>query len=222
MKNLGVSMIFSSFFYHLGKVLGRPDLCNEGFDLAVHLLREFRHPARNLYTEFITMDQTLSDHPLTKVCVPGHVIEAMWFLIEIFEETSETKLIDECCAVIRRHIELAWDDEYGGLRLAVNIEGKDEVSWEKADCKPWWVQLEALVAAAYAYRHTRQPWCLDWHEKIQHYAYDHYPVPTGEWTQWLDRFGNKTTTAALPVKDMFHLPRALIVLIKLCDRKIFA
>jgi len=219
MKNLGVSMIFSSFFYQLGQTLNRPDMSAEGYDLAVHLLRDFRRPSGDLYTEFVTMDQSPSENPLTKVCVPGHVIEAMWFLITIFEHRNQKDLILECCQTIQRHIELAWDNSFDGLRLAVNVVGQDEVAWPKADCKPWWVQLEALVATAYAHRYTQASWCLEWHEKIRRYAYDHYPVPTGEWTQWLDRFGNKTTTAALPVKDMFHLPRALMMLIELFENE---
>ncbi|MFA5863491.1 MAG: AGE family epimerase/isomerase [Phycisphaerae bacterium] len=215
MKNLGVSMIFSAFFFNLGKALGRADICNEGYELALRLLGDFRRPESDYYTEFVTINRTPSDNPIIQVCVPGHVIEAMWFLIDIFEHRGEKKLIDECCRTIRRHIELAWDNQYGGLCLAVNVDGKDDVAWPKADCKPWWVQLEAMVATAYAHRHCGQTWCMDWHEKIRRYAYDHYPVPTGEWTQWLDRFGKKTGTAALPVKDMFHLPRALMVLLDL-------
>jgi hypothetical protein len=38
----------------------------------------------------------------------------------------------------------------------------------------------------------------------------------GEWTQWLDRQGRKMASAGLPVKDPFHLPRALIYLLSLC------
>jgi len=212
-ENLGVNMIFSSFFYQLGRAVDRSDIRDEGYKLAVHLLRDFHEPGCDIYTEFVTIDHSPSDNPLTEVCVAGHVIEAMWFLIAIFEETGEKDLIAECCKAIHRHIELACDKQCGGLRLAVNVKGKEEVAWGKADCKPWWVQLEALVATAYAYRLTGEKWAFDWHEIIRRFAYDHYPVPTGEWTQWLDRYGKKTGTAALPVKDMFHLPRALMVLI---------
>ena len=77
---------------------------------------------------------------------------------------------------------------------------------------------EALVATAYAHVHTGEPWCLEWHERIREWAFAHYPVPTGEWRQWLDREGQPTTSAALPVKDPFHLPRALIWLLDLCGR----
>ena len=46
------------------------------------------------------------------------------------------------------------------------------------------------------------------------------PVPEfGEWTQKLNRHGQKITeTVALPVKDHFHLPRALIYCIEVLER----
>ena len=74
---------------------------------------------------------------------------------------------------------------------------------------------EVLVVTAYAHRHTGEDWCAEWHQRVQEYAWSHYPVPTGEWTQWLDRYGQPTGTAALPGQDPFHLPRALIYLIEL-------
>jgi N-acylglucosamine 2-epimerase len=86
--------------------------------------------------------------------------------------------------------------------------------------KPWWVQAEALVATAYAYAHTREPWCLDWHKKVQDYAFSHYPVKTGEWSQWVDREGRRMGNAFLPVKDPFHLPRALIHLVQVFEKRL--
>ena len=74
------------------------------------------------------------------------------------------------------------------------------------------------MATACAYAHTRESWCADWHIRIRDYAFSHYPVPTGEWTQWLDRYGNMSETAALPVKDPFHLPRGLIYLMEILKR----
>ncbi len=160
------------------------------------------------------------DTDKARVCIPGHVIEAMWFLISIFEESGDRKPINQCCDLIRRHLELGWDGEFGGIRLALDVEGRESVCWPKADCKPWWVQVEALVATAYAYLHTSSQWCLDWHEKIRGYAFSHYPQPAGEWTQWLDRYGKKVESAALPVKDPFHLPRGLMYLVDHFDSRI--
>ena len=80
----------------------------------------------------------------------------------------------------------------------------------------WWPHTEALYSLLLAYHLSREEWCLHWYERVHGYAWMHYPVPVhGEWTQRLDRRGNKLNeTVALPVKDPFHLPRALIYCIE--------
>ena len=73
-------------------------------------------------------------------------------------------------------------------------------------------ELVREIAALLAYEATGLPWCLEWHQRVLDYALAHYPVPAhGEWRQKLDRQGRPITdTLFLPVKDPFHLPRALI------------
>ncbi len=212
MKTLGIPMSFSFFYHNLGKALGRPDICRIGHEYALEVLKDFYAADKNAVMEFVALDGRAVDSPKGRVCIPGHVIEAMWFLVTVFEDTGDREFISECCRLIKRHVELGWDEEYGGIRLALDVDGNESVAWQKPDCKPWWVQVEALVATACAYVHTGESWCVDWHIRIRDYAFSHYPVPTGEWTQWLDRYGNKSETAALPVKDPFHLPRALLYL----------
>lgn len=216
-RTIGIPMIFSFFFYELGKALERPDVRERAISLA-HEVFDFEMPEKDAVMEFATIGGSMVDSPEGRVSVPGHVIEAMWFLISIFEEIGDREAIQRCCRIIKRHIELGWDAGYGGIRLAVDVEGREPVAAKKADYKAWWVHVEALIATAYAHLHTAEPWCLEWHRKIRDYAFDHYPVPTGEWTQWLDRRGGKGESAALPVKDPFHLPRALIYLIDLFER----
>ncbi|MCL5104318.1 MAG: AGE family epimerase/isomerase [Armatimonadetes bacterium] len=220
MKTLGIPMIFSFCFYNLGKAIGRPDISEVGRMYAQEILTDYYSPENDAIMEFVALGDRRFDFSCGRVCIPGHVIEAMWFLISIFEETGDSTSVARCCELIKKHLELGWDEEYGGIRLAIDVDGREPVEWQKPDCKPWWVQVEALVATAYAYLHTGSEWSLDWHKKVQQYAYSHYPVPTGEWTQWLDRYGNKAETAALPVKDPFHLPRGLIYLMDLFERRI--
>jgi N-acylglucosamine 2-epimerase len=213
MKNLGVAMLYSLYFFDLGQIAGRDDLAQQGLELAHEVLNDFYVPQKDALLEFVSCSGEFVESPEGRTCIPGHGLEALWFLISVFERTGDKERIVRCCRLIRRHLELAWDEEFGGLQLAIDIDGRKPVHWQKPECKPWWVQVEALVATAYAYRHSGDPWCLEWHEKVSRWAYAHYPVPTGEWTQWLDRQGNKTQSAALPLKDPFHLPRALVCLI---------
>jgi N-acylglucosamine 2-epimerase len=216
-KTLGIPMIFSFFFYNLAKALDRPDIRSRALDLANEVF-DFYMPDKDTGLEFVRIDGGMVGTPEGRVCIPGHIIEAMWFLISIFEETGDTEAIQRCCRMIKRHIELGWDPEYGGMRLALDVEGHEPPKWKNPYCKPWWVQVESLIATAYAHLHTGESWCMEWHNRIREYAFAHYPAPKGEWTQWLDRYGAKAESAALPVKDPFHLPRGLIYLIDLFGR----
>lgn len=208
MKVLGIRMLFSYAFFNLGKTANRPDICDEGLALAHELLDDFYIPEKQAALEYVSLDGKFVDDPWGRICIPGHVIEALWFAISIFEQTGDTDRIQTCCRLIKRHLELAWDNEYGGLKLALDIDGKEPCIWNQAECKAWWVHCEALVATAYAHKHTGETWCMEWHERVREFAESHYPMPGGEWRQWLDREGNPMASAALPVKDPFHLPRA--------------
>lgn len=222
MKTHGVNMIFSFFYTCLARATGRDDIREAGHSLAMEVLNSFYVKEKDAVLEFVNVDGSFSDTPEGRTCVPGHVIECMWFLINIFEESGETENIEKCSALIKRHIELGLDKEKGGLRLALDIDGKEPIFWGKPTYKPWWVQIETLVATAYAYKHTKDEFFKEIHEQVCEFAFANYPNGYGDWINWLDKDGKPAETAALPVKDPFHLPRGLMYLSELFeDGKLF-
>jgi N-acylglucosamine 2-epimerase len=220
LKTHGIAMLFSHVLFHLGRSLDRPDISQEGVKRANEVLSDFYVREKNAILEFVSLDGTFVDSPQGRACVPGHALESLWFAIEIFEKTNQPERIAECCRLIRGHFELGWDDEFGGMKLALDIDAQSPPYWNQADCKPWWVQIEAMVAVVYAFLHTRDYWFLDRYGRISGYVNRHYLTPAGEWTQWLDRRGNKMPSAALPVKDPFHLPRGMMMLIDLFENRL--
>ena len=219
METHGIYM--GAFVYNeLGKATGRKDIQDIAYDMAMKVLNNFYVAEKDAILEFVNMDGSFSDTPQGRACVPGHAIECMWFLITIFEERNETENIKKCCQLIRRHFDLAWDKEKGGMHLALDIDGKEPCFWGKPTYKPWWVHVETLIATAYAYKHTGDKWFLDAHKMVNEYAFSHYPSGSGDWYNWLDNDGNVGESAALPVKDPFHLPRALIYLIDLFGKQL--
>ena len=70
-----------------------------------------------------------------------------------------------------------------------------------------------------AYQVSGEAWCLDWYWRVHDWAFAHLPdTEHGEWFQRLDRQGRPLEEGiALPVKDPFHLPRAVIYLIDVLD-----
>jgi N-acylglucosamine 2-epimerase len=210
-KAHAISMIFSLVFNELGHTLGDQAIIDAGLQHAAEVLDVYLRPDRKLLYEFVSLDNSLIDSPQGRSVVPGHAIESMWFMIHIFGQAGDQTRIRKAIDCIRWHLEFGWDEQYGGIFHARDAEGGTPW-WRFADAKLWWPHTEALYATLLAYQISREAWCLDWFQRVHNYAFSHYPVlEFGEWTQRLDRQGRALTdTVALPVKDPFHLPRALI------------
>ncbi len=224
-KAHGISMIFASAFGELGEYLRDRAITDAALGHANQVMDVFRRPEYTRLYEFVNLDDSLMERVPGRVVNPGHAIESMWFMIHIYQRENDAARIRQAIETIKWHIELGWDEECGGIVLARDAAGS---FWEnKWDMKIWWPHTEALYALLLAYSLSKEQWCLDWFQRVHDYSFSHYPVPEyGEWIQNLDRQGNKlNTTVALPVKDPFHLARALIfsvgVLGKLANVKTF-
>jgi N-acylglucosamine 2-epimerase len=218
-KAHGVSMIFSLVFHKLGLLLKDEAILTTGHQQAEEVMTAFLRPEHDLLFEYVHLDNTLIDSPQGRAIVPGHAIESMWFMIHIYRYWRDKARIAEAVATIKRHIAYGWDEQFGGILLARDSAGGDPW-WPFANSKLWWPHTEALYALLLAYEQSGAGWALEWYEKVHNYAFSHYPVSKyGEWTQKLDRQGQKfTETVALPVKDPFHLPRSLIYCTNLLQR----
>jgi len=218
-KAHGISMIFSHVFNELGHFLGDEQIIEASLHHAAEVMDVYRRPERKMLFEFAALDNSLLDTPQGRAVVPGHAIESMWFMIHIYRRLGDDARVQQAIETIKWNIELGWDAEYGGILLGLDAEG-GEAWWKFADSKIWWPHTEALYALLLAHKISGEQWALDWFERVHNYAFSHYPVAGfGEWTQKLDRRGNKITeTVALPVKDPFHLPRSLIYCITVLQR----
>jgi N-acylglucosamine 2-epimerase len=216
----GIPMMFSLVLWELSRLCDHERYTDVTRALSREVMTKFYQPNRDAVLERIACDGCEFPSPIGTAVVPGHVIESMWFQIHIARARGDQETITKACHLIRRNLELGWDAKHGGLFLAIDIDGGDEIAWDHADTKLWWPQTEAMYATLLAYELTGERWCLDWHERIHDYCFSHYPVPgVGEWTQKLDRLGQRITdVVALPVKDPFHLPRSLMYAIESLDR----
>lgn len=220
LKCHGVSMIFSLVFWEFGRAVGDRAIVDDGYCQTLEVLNHYLRPERRALLEFVGLDNRPQDSPAGRTVIPGHAIESLWFQVHVLEERGELDRIPLAAEAIRWHLERGWDPEYGGLLLAVDVEGIEPPYWPHATVKTWWQHTEALYATLLAYEHTGEGWCLDWHRRVHDWAFAHYPDPEhGEWRQRLDRAGRPIEeVVALPVKDPFHLPRALIYLIGVLER----
>lgn len=214
-----VSMQFSLAFAELGKFLNDDDLLSEGMHLTDDVLNHFRRPEMEAIVEYLSLDNALLPPPAGSYMGPGHGIETAWFQIENLRGKCEPERIQKALDIMRWSFEKGWDAEFGGLLLGIDLEG-GEPYLPHAEAKIWWPHCEALCGTLMAFEISRQTWCLDWYNKTHNWAFVHFPDQIhGEWTQRLDRRGKRMDTlVALPVKDPFHLPRALIYCVETLER----
>jgi len=214
-----VSMQYSLAYWELGKLTGDPEVLTEAMTLSADVLDHFRRPELQACLEYLSLDNKPLDGPIGTYISPGHGIETAWFQIENLRHTGDKARLAEAADIMRWSLEKGWDSTFGGLYLGADLNGGTPYL-PNADTKIWWPHCEALCGTLLAYETTGEPWCLDWHDQTLEWSLAHFPdEENGEWTQRLDRQGNKLDKiVALPVKDPFHLPRALIYAYETCCR----
>ncbi len=220
MRVHGLPMIFSLCFWELGRFLGDWRYMEAAVEMSDEIFARFYRPQRNLVLERVSDDGSEAPPPDGTAVVPGHVIEDMWFQIHIARDRGDRQRVGQACDLIQRHCEVGWDEKFGGLLLAVDADGRPDVGWKFADTKLWWPHTEAMYALLLAYEITEQSWCTTWYDRVRDYSFTHFPCTEhGEWIQRLDRRGQVLKdVVALPVKDPFHLPRALMLSIQCLQR----
>lgn len=180
-----------------------------------------------------TNNRIVADTLLGRYVNPGHSLEDMWFIMHHAMVKDDQNTIERAARVVLRTLEVGWDEEMGGLFLFVDQDGgiprgstagvehhkmvrKIRNDW---DSKLWWPHSEGLYSTLLAFSLTDDSRLLKWYQKTREYTFSTFPNPDteiGEWIQIRDREGlPQEKVVALPVKDPFHIIRALILIIEL-------
>jgi N-acylglucosamine 2-epimerase len=176
------------------------------------ILHRHWKPGLHAMLENVAMDGgPMLDLPEGRLVMPGHAIECAWMMLEIALLRNDDALRETACDILLASLERGWDEEFGGIRYMLNIDGTPTHSLE-ADMKLWWPHCESLYALLLAWKTSGRECFGSWHEKVHDYAFAHFPDREyGEWYGYLNRDGSPTwTTKATAWKCFFHLPRALL------------
>jgi N-acylglucosamine 2-epimerase len=215
-KNHGIPMILTETLNEFIQTTGDTSLESRLDDYVARIMDHFVRPDKNVLLEFLTTSYQELPPSAGTFVMPGHAIESMWFVLHVARRRGDQALIRRAAEVIRWHLELGWDAEYGGLYLSRDIEGHPSYL-PHSDKKLWWPHVEALYATLLAHDLTGEPWCLEWYDRVSDWAWSHFAASGGgDWMQRLTREGKPTTEViALPVKDPFHLPRGAMLIMQL-------
>jgi N-acylglucosamine 2-epimerase len=215
-RNHGIPMILTETINEFVLTTGDASMEVRLDDYVARIMNHFVRADKKVLLEFLTADYKELPSPAGTFVMPGHAIESMWFVLHVARRREDQSLIQRAADVIRWHLELGWDPEYGGIYLSRDIEGHPPYL-PHSDKKLWWPHVEALYATLLAHDLTGESWCLEWYDRVAQWAWSHFPAPNGgDWMQRLAREGQPTNEViALPVKDPFHLPRGAMLILQL-------
>jgi len=166
------------------------------------------NPEYNLFNEVLCHDMTRPSNEYGSLSYTGHSIEILWMIMDEALRRKDNKLFDKAAGLLKNHLEVAWDDEYGGFFRG--LKNVDENIW--IFDKALWLQEEALIGTLMVTEQTGQKWAIDWFNRIFKYVRDKfvlkkhgYPL----WNPWTDRKG--TFKKHYPRIENFHHPRHLMI-----------
>lgn len=210
LKGFSLPMILSNLSLEMEHILGKSTV-DVLIDQVIHEIMEvFYQPENGLIMESVNMDGSFSDTFDGRLVNPGHIIEAMWFVMDLAHRRDDKELMKKCVDIAINALEFGWDKEFGGILYFKDILNRppQQLEWDQ---KLWWVHLESLVCMAKGYAYTNDERCKIWFEKLDAYSFERFADPEyGEWYGYLNRQGQPLLSLkGGKWKGCFHVPRGL-------------
>ncbi len=173
------------------------------------------NPEFSLNNEVLNHDLSRHERPYSQFVYTGHAIETLWMLLYEAIRRKDTELFNLTAERFKRHVEVAWDDVYGGIFRS--LENVNENIW-KTD-KVLWAQEEVLIGALFMIEHTGDQWAKDMFVKMYDYVIDKYPLKQYGYPIWILTADRKVTFEEHTDRvGNFHHPRHLMLNILSLER----
>ncbi len=172
--------------------------------------KHFNHEF-DLNNELLNHDYSLPGNELAQFVYTGHSIETLWMIMKEAVRTKDVKLFQTAAERFKRHVEVAWDDVYGGVFRSLNNVDKD--LWEVDRIpKVLWAQQEVLNGIMILIEQTDDEWAKKWFEKMYNYMVDKYLLKKYGYHLWMEDGDRKVTFKPHTNRiENYHLPRHLML-----------
>lgn len=177
------------------------------------------NPEYELLNEALHHDMSRPQGPFAQFVYTGHAIETLWMVMDEALRSGNKPLCDLAIERFKRHVEVAWDDVYGGVFHGLN----DVWNYKWKLDKVLWAQEEVLIGTMIMIEHTDDPWAHQWFAKMYRYVMKNYPLQKYGYSLW-NIGGNRTVSfvkEGVRIEN-YHHPRHLMLNILSLERIIKA
>ncbi len=170
----------------------------------------YRHynPEFRLNNELLNHDLSRPTNEYAQLVYTGHSIETLWMLMDETLRRKDRKLFETAAERFRRHVEVAWDDVYGGVFR--NLQNVEKNIWTLD--KVLWAQEEVLIGSMMVLEHLGSRWAKEWFSRMFSYVQDKFPLKQYGFPLWL-LYTDRKVTFVRHAKRIgnYHHPRHLML-----------
>jgi len=178
-------------------------------DRALDAIMNFHfNPDFGLNNEILNHDLSRPAGDLAQFVYTGHAIETFWMVMVEAARRKDKALFELAAKRFKRHVEVAWDDVYGGVFRSLNHVDQNLWFVDKA----LWAQQEVLIGALFALEHTGWKWARDQFVKTYNYVHDKWPLRKHGHALWDYGTDRKVTYVEHTNRiENYHHPRHLML-----------
>ncbi len=178
------------------------------------ITRYHLNPEFDLLNEVINHDMSRAPSPVDQL-VTGHSMETLWMLMYEAIRRNDKELFYTASEWFKRHVEVMWDDVYGGVFHT--LKNVNDYVWTVG--KVLWAQEEVLIGALCMVEYLGDEWALEWYSKMYTYVLDKFPLKPYGYPIWNLSADRKVTFVENYNRvGNFHHPRHLMLNMLALDR----
>ncbi len=175
------------------------------------------NPEFDLNNELLEHDYSRPRGDLAQFVYTGHSIETLWMIAWEAVRTGNQGLFERAAERFRRHVEVAWDDVYGGVFRSLNHVDRNQWTLDKV----LWAQEEVLIGSLLVYEHAGARWAAEMFSRMNAYVRARYPLRPHGYSLWIGTGDRKVTFEPHASRvENYHHPRHLMLNLLALDRMI--
>lgn len=177
-------------------------------DVVDGITTKFFNERYQLMNEALVNDLSGPAEENADFCYLGHAIETMWMTMVEALRRQDQALFELCADRFRRHVEVAWDDVYGGLFRSLKVTS-NEYTLDKV----LWLQEEGLLGCLLILEFGQEDdgWAQRWYTRLFDWVEQHCSLkPHGHPLYQISGDRQMTFVEHVTRKENYHHPRCVM------------
>ena len=205
LRTLGQHMVLILILSQMLEIFSDPRLEALADRVLEAIVERFWNPEYRLTNEGLDRDYGRPDDENEDFVYLGHGIETLWMTLVEAMRRKDRELFELIAERFRRHVEVAWDDVYGGVFRAMKVHGAFTFD------KVLWAQEEVLIGCMILVEHTDWEWPAVWFGRMFDYVEEKFSLKQYGYPLYLNGGDRKVTfTPHVQRKENYHHPRQVM------------